>query len=81
MWREQAQPEPPGLMAALAERLAAGGDLITASVAILVPAPGLFSTTTFWCNCPDSHSPIKRAMMSPAVPAGKPMMRRTGRAG
>ena len=53
----------------------------TASVAILVPAPGRFSTMNCWPSRSESHWPIRRATMSAPPPAGKPTMMRTGRDG
>src|SRR6516165_5611545 len=46
-----------------------GAAFTTASVAILVPAPGRFSTTNCWPSRSDSHCPIIRATMSVAPPA------------
>jgi hypothetical protein len=58
-----------------------GAAFTTASVAILVPAPGRFSTTNCWPSRSESHCPMIRATMSVAPPAAKPTMMRTGRAG
>src|SRR5579862_847460 len=54
---------------------------MTASTAILPPAPGRFSTRKFWPTCSDSHWHSSRATTSGAPPALKPMTICTGRAG
>jgi hypothetical protein len=51
------------------------------SVAILPLAPVRFSTTNDWPSRSDSHCPIRRAIMSPMLPAGNPTMMRTGPVG
>ena len=53
----------------------------SASVAILLAAPGRLSTMNCWPSRSDSHCPIRRAMMSIWPPAGKPTRIRTGRDG
>ena len=63
------------------QRIAVGGARTTASVPILLPAPGRFSMMNCWPSRSDSHCPIRRAMMSVAPAGGKPTMMRTGRAG
>jgi hypothetical protein len=55
-----------------------GAAFTTASVAILVPAPGRFSTTNCWPRRCDSHCAISRATISVEPPAAKPTMTRTG---
>src|SRR6516225_11974408 len=63
------------------ERITSGAAFATASVPIVVPAPGLFSMTKGWPSRSDSHSPIRRAMMSYVPLGAAPTMMRTGRAG
>ena len=65
----------PGLAAELA------ADRTTASVPILLPAPGRFSMRNGWPRRSDSHCPIGRATISNPPPAGAPTIRRTGRDG
>src|SRR6516164_9030116 len=43
------------------QRVAVSGRATTASVAMLVPAPGRLSTTTGWPSRSDSHCPMRRA--------------------
>ena len=57
------------------------GARTTASVPILLPPPGRFSTMKVWPSRSDSHCPISRARMSVAPAGVKPTMMRTGRAG
>jgi hypothetical protein len=54
---------------------------MTVSGAMLLPAPGLFSTMNDWPSRSDNHCPIRRATMSGVLPAPKPSINRTGRAG
>src|ERR1051325_11065301 len=42
------------------------------SVAVLLPAPGLFSTMTGWPSRSDTYWPISRPRMSAGPPGGKP---------
>src|SRR5262245_16718685 len=63
------------------QRVPIGRRMHDGSVAILLPAPGRFSTMNCWPNRSDSHCPIRRARMSGAPPAPKPTMMRTGRDG
>jgi hypothetical protein len=58
-----------------------GGARTTASVAVLLDAPGRFSTTKGWPSRSVNHSLISRARMSFGPPATKPTTKRTGRAG
>ena len=51
------------------------------SVAMLVVAPGRFSTTNGWPRYSESFGASKRAMMSVPPPGGKPTSMRTGREG
>src|SRR6516162_8736121 len=63
------------------ERITSAGARTTASVPIVVDAPGRFSITNCWPRRSERHCPFRRAAMS-VVPAGaKPTMMRTGRAG
>ena len=55
-----------------------GGALITASMAMLPPAPGRFSSTNGWPNDGVTLSVIVRVMPSATPPAPRPMMMRTG---
>jgi len=55
--------------------------LIIALVPMMVPAPGLFSTTTGWPQRVDSWSAIRRPTMSVAPPGANGTIRRTGRVG
>src|SRR5262245_7226613 len=48
---------------------------------MLLPAPGLFSTTNCWPSRSDSRWPTSRASTSVGPPAGKPTTSRTGRVG
>jgi hypothetical protein len=48
---------------------------------MLLAAPGRLSTMICWPSRSDSHWPTRRAMMSGALPAGKPTIMRTGRDG
>src|SRR5262245_59408578 len=50
--------------------LSHGADFTTASVAILVPAPGRFSTTNDWPSRSESCCPIRRATTSALPPGG-----------
>jgi hypothetical protein len=54
-----------------------GAALTTFSVAMLLAAPGRSSTINGWPRRSPSHWPIKRAMMSAELPAGKPTTNRT----
>jgi hypothetical protein len=54
---------------------------MTDSVAMLLPAPGLFSITNCWPSRSESRWPIRRAMMSVAPPGGYPTTHFTGRVG
>src|SRR5262245_46736317 len=63
------------------KRIAIGGARMTASVAMLVPAPGRFSMMNCWPRRSVSHWPIRRAVMSTDPPGGKPTTIRTGRVG
>src|SRR5262245_15784927 len=57
------------------------GARTTASVPIIVDAPGRFSITNCWPRRSESHWPISRARMS-VVPAGaNGTIKRTGRVG
>src|SRR5262249_61516141 len=58
-----------------------GGGRKPASVAMLVAAPGLFSTMNGWPSRSDSHCPIKRAAMSVGPPGANPTRICTGREG
>src|SRR5215472_1844822 len=58
-----------------------GGARTTASVAILVPAPGRFSTMTCWPSRVESARPTRRAVVSGELAAANPTMMRTGRVG
>src|SRR5262245_51778755 len=60
---------------------ASGGTFATASVAILLAAPGRLSMTNGWPSRSDGHWPMRRAMISAAPPAAKPTTMRTGRDG
>src|ERR1044071_4432352 len=51
------------------------------ALAILVVAPGRFSTTYCWPRASESFGVSSRAMMSVPPPGGKPTSTRTGRAG
>jgi hypothetical protein len=55
--------------------------LITASVAMLLAAPDLFSTRTGWPSRVCSHSAMMRTRVSVDPPAANPMIQRTGRDG
>ena len=57
------------------------GARMTASVAMLVAAPGRFSTMTCWPSRSDSHCATRRAPISAGPPAGKPTIKCTGRVG
>jgi len=46
-----------------------GGELITACVPMLLPAPGLFSTTKLWPSRSDKRWQIRRDNTSVAPPA------------
>src|SRR5262249_60816233 len=63
------------------ERIAVRRARTTASVPILLPAPGRFSMMNGWPSRADKYWPIKRAIMSLPPPAGKPTTMRTGRVG
>jgi len=52
--------------------------LITASVAMLLAAPGLFSTMTGWPSRLDSQSPMMRTSTSVGPAGGNPMVQRIG---
>ena len=54
---------------------------MTDSVAMLLPAPDLFSTRTVWPSRVCSHSAMMRTRVSVEPPAGNPMVQRTGRDG
>ena len=54
---------------------------ISARIAMLVPAPGRFSTITGWPSRVPICWPTARAMMSTAPPGAKPTIRRMGLAG
>jgi len=58
-----------------------GAARTTASVAILLPAPGRFSTMNGWPSRSDSQCASRRAMISGEVPAGRPTITLTERAG
>src|SRR5215510_6416598 len=58
-----------------------GGELTTASAAMLLPAPGLFSISTVCPRRVCSQSLKIRATMSDDPPAGNPTTQRTGRVG
>src|SRR6516162_2861487 len=63
------------------ERMTSAGARTTASVPIVVDAPGRFSITNCWPRRSDSQCPIRRATMS-VVPAGvNGTITRTGRVG
>jgi len=53
--------------------------LITDSVAMLLPAPGLFSMMNCWPSRSDNRWLIRRAMISVAPPGGYPTTQRTDR--
>ncbi|MND08779.1 hypothetical protein D3C83_316490 [compost metagenome] len=52
--------------------------MATVSVPMLPLAPGLFSMRNCWPRRSVRKSPIRRAMMSVAPPAGKPTTMRAG---
>jgi hypothetical protein len=54
---------------------------MTASVAMLLAAPDLFSTSTDWPSRVCSHSLMIRTTVSVDPPGGNPMIQRTGRDG
>ena len=54
---------------------------MTACVAMLLPAPGRFSTMNCWPSRSESDCAMIRATMSVGPPAGKPTITRTGRVG
>src|SRR6266571_5145038 len=55
-----------------------GADLATYSFAMLVPAPGRFSTTTCWPRSSESFEASRRALMSTPPPGVKPTRSLTG---
>ena len=57
------------------------GDLATASTPIMPSAPVLFSTSTGWPRIGASFCAMMRGTTSPAPPAGKGTMMRSGLAG
>src|SRR5262249_22569937 len=58
-----------------------GGELITACVAILVAAPGLFSMIICWPRRCDNQAPIILATMSAPPPGENPMIQWIGGVG
>src|SRR5260221_3994021 len=54
-----------------------GADLATYSFAMLVPAPGRFSTITCWGRSSESFDASTRALMSTPPPGVNPTMRRS----
>jgi len=50
-------------------------------MAMVPPAPGLFSTTTGWPSVRDSSVPTAREIMSAVLPAASGTSKRIGRAG
>ena len=57
------------------------GERDTNSAAMLLPAPGLFSTTNCWPKLALNFCARRRAGVSAEAPAPKPTMMRTGRVG
>jgi hypothetical protein len=58
-----------------------GALFATMSLAMLVVAPGRFSTTNGWPRYSESRGASTRAMMSVPPPGGKPTTTRTARLG
>ena len=58
-----------------------GADLATYSFAMLVPAPGRFSTITCWGRSSESLDASTRALISTPPPGVKPTINRGGRLG
>ena len=58
-----------------------GADLATYSFAMLVPAPGRFSTITCWGRSSESFDASTRALMSTPPPGVNPTINRGGRLG
>src|SRR5262249_55238905 len=63
------------------ERIAVRRARTTASVPILLPAPGRFSMMNGWPSRSESHWPIRRAVMSLAPAGATGTIRRTGATG
>src|SRR5690349_14352999 len=55
-----------------------GGELTTASTAMLVPAPGRFSMMTGCPSRSESQEPMTRATVSAPPPGGNPTIQRRG---